>query len=197
MKWIAIAIVLFVISYTFISLYFRKPGPAHRPYQEARDRATVQRLESAGYQRAAAESEVPADGRSSAHAPKPPFAEVKPWFGGLSKELGEVLIDKPQLPLELSHVSAPAALLSNETYVIDFTCLLPDKSTSFAQTFLYVKDQELALVSSFEPIGSELQSRDRDCTVRVRIPPGTLKAGEYRLTLVGARGSQQWSLQVH
>jgi len=40
MKWVVVAIVVFVAGYTVVNLLFRKPGRAYRPYQDAQDRAT-------------------------------------------------------------------------------------------------------------------------------------------------------------
>ena len=51
MKWIVVAIVVFAAGYTAVNFYFRKPGKAYRPYQDAQDRATTARLLNAGWQR--------------------------------------------------------------------------------------------------------------------------------------------------
>jgi len=51
MKWIVVAIVIFVIGYTIVNVFFRKAGRAYRPYQDAQDRATTARLVAAGWQK--------------------------------------------------------------------------------------------------------------------------------------------------
>jgi hypothetical protein len=61
---------------------------------------------------------------------------------------------------------------------------------------VYVKEGEIAIVANFEKLSGELLARSRESTVLVTIPGGTLKPGEYRVTLVGSRNSRQWTLQV-
>src|SRR5438105_3708911 len=51
MKWIALAILLFIVPYTYLTLHFRKPGKAFEPYADLSKRANTARLLSAGYQR--------------------------------------------------------------------------------------------------------------------------------------------------
>jgi len=61
MKWVVLTIVLGLAAYTYLTLHFRKPGPAFQPYQDAVNRTTVSRLLSSGYQRIALAVERPAD----------------------------------------------------------------------------------------------------------------------------------------
>ena len=42
-----------------------------------------------------------------------------------------------------------------------------------------------------------LLARDREGTALLNIPPGTLKPGDYRATLVGEHASVAWTLHVH
>ena len=51
MKWVIIVIIAVLVPYTYLTLHYRKPGPAYRPYQDAQDRANVVRLLDAGYRR--------------------------------------------------------------------------------------------------------------------------------------------------
>ena len=70
MKWIVLTIALVIVPYTFLTLHYRKPGPAYRPYQDAQERANVVRLLSAGYQRITLPAQRPADpARGTATAP--------------------------------------------------------------------------------------------------------------------------------
>ena len=78
MKWVVLAIILSIGVYTFLTLKYRRPDRAFRPYQDLRDRANVHRLLDAGFQRIALEADLPADAltfessvRSSAAAGKP------------------------------------------------------------------------------------------------------------------------------
>ncbi|MBK9991076.1 MAG: hypothetical protein IPP19_10160 [Verrucomicrobia bacterium] len=196
MKWIALTILVFIVGYTFITLYFRKPGAGYQPYKDSKDRATVHRLEQAGYQRVTATISLPADPQRSAARLAQTFAPSQNTFGGLPSELSETLIDKPILPEGFASVAAPSSVAALMPYVFQFTCTLPDKKNTLDETYVYVKESEIAIVASFEKISGELLARSRECTVLVTIPGGTLKPGEYRVTLIGSRNSRQWTLQV-
>jgi hypothetical protein len=193
MKWVALAIVVSLGLYTFLTLYFRKSSPGYRPYQDSRDRATVTRLLSAGYQRIPATVERPADlQRASA-----PTASMETRLGGLPSELNETLVDKPALPDAFSNVIAPNEANALLPYSIQFTCTLPDYKRSASDTYVYRKGDELAIVANFEHLDGELLARSKELTLRVTLPGGSLSPGTYHVTLVGARESKHWTLQVH
>jgi hypothetical protein len=196
MKWIVISILVFIVGYTFITIHYRKPGAAHQPYKDAKDRATVQRLQEAGYQRIAATISLPADPKSSAARLGKTFATHQVIPGGIPAELAETLIDKPALPESFSSVAAPAEVASLMPYVFLFTCTLPDKKSTVEETYVYLKNNDVAVVASFEKIGGELEARSRENPVLVTIPGGTLKPGTYQVRLIGAQNSRQWTLQV-
>src|SRR6187551_364454 len=59
MKWIIVAIVIFVVGYTAVNFFYRKKGPAYRPYQDAQDRATTSRLLAAGWHKIPIETRRP------------------------------------------------------------------------------------------------------------------------------------------
>lgn len=196
MKWIVVAILVFMASYTFITLRYRKPGTAHQPYKDAKERATVQRLQEAGYQRIAATISLPAEPRNSIARLGKDFATHQIIPGGLPAELAETLIDKPALPEGFSAVAAPAEVPSMLPYSFQFTCTAPAKSDTVGETFVYLKNDDLAVVAGVEKIGGDLLARSRDNPVLVTIPGGTLKPGTYRVRLIGAQNSRQWTLQV-
>jgi hypothetical protein len=64
MRWIVVAILLFIPTYTYLTLHFRRPGPSFNPYQDMRDRADVIRLLKAGYRRVAIEATRPVESAS-------------------------------------------------------------------------------------------------------------------------------------
>lgn len=196
MKWIVLSIILFMVAYTFITLYFRKPGPGHQPYKDSKDRATVQRLEQAGYQRVAATISLPADPQRSAAKLGKTVAPSQNTFGGLPSLLSETLIDKPSLPEAFASVTAPSSVTALMPYAFQFTCTLPDKKNTLDETYVYVKEGEIAIVANFEKLSGELLARSRESTVLVTIPGGTLKPGTYHVRLIGAQSSPEWTLQV-
>ncbi len=190
MKWIVLAIALFIPIYTYLTLHFRRPGPMFSPYGDMRDRADVIRLLKAGYQRVAIEAARPADPVSLGRG------QTSPARGGLPDELGKTLIEKPLLPLEITSVSAAPSATAGIDYSIAFAYTLPDNKRQLSGAHVYVRPGELVVVADFEHLGGGLLARNRDGSALLTIPPGTLKPGTYRATLVGERASQSWTLQV-
>ena len=56
-----LAILAVVVPYTWLTLAYRKPGPAFQPYEDLRRQANVKRLLAAGYQRISLTAQRPAD----------------------------------------------------------------------------------------------------------------------------------------
>jgi hypothetical protein len=192
MKWIVLTITLVIVPYTFITLYYRKPGPAYRPYQDAQERANVVRLLSAGYKRITLAAQRPADPVRGA-----PAAPTTAALGGLPSSLVSTLVQKPLLPAEILAVTAAPSVSAVQSYAIQFTCTLPDNKQQLAGAELYVKDAEIIITPDFELLAGELLARSRESVILLTVPAGTLKAGTYRITLAGQRSSRIWTLQVH
>lgn len=192
MKWIVLAIVVTIVPYTFLTLRYRKPGPAFEPYADMKNRANVIRLLSAGYQRIPLAAQRPSEpmhlGVSGAIFPAP---------GGVPADLTRTLVDAPLLPLEIVNVQASDSLATGSTYPIQFTCTLPDNKQQLAGAQLYVKEGEIVITPDFETIGGELLARTRENVVLIIVPAGTFKPGSYHVTLAGTRTSRAWTLQVH
>jgi hypothetical protein len=190
MKWIVASILVFIPIYTYLTLHFRRPGPAFNPYQDMRDRADVIRLLKAGYQRVAIEASRPADDIREAGAPSLPAP------GGLPEDLRTTLIESPLLPLEVNAVSAAPTAVSAIDYriVLDYT--IPDNKRQLSGAHLYEKPGEIVIVADFERLAGGLLSRTRDGSALLDVPPGSLRPGTYRVTLVGERASRSWTLRV-
>jgi len=192
MKWIVLAIILGIGAYTYPTLHYRKAGPAFRPYADLKDRANTKRLLTAGFQRVNLDAELPADGSAGNAAPI-----AVPAAAGLPAALRESLVDVPQLPTEIVTVSAAPTANSMFAYPIGFKCTLPDNKQQLAGAALYVHGDELVIVPDFDRLSGGLLSRSRESVVRVTVPAGALRPGQYHVTLVGARSSRSWTLQVH
>jgi hypothetical protein len=197
MKWVAVAIVAFIIPYTFLTLHFRKVGPAFRPYEDTRNRVNNSRLLSAGYQRITLDAHRPAEPGKIVVLSLGGNAKDELALGGLPRELDETLIEKPILPVSIDRVTAAASISSSEPYSIQFTCSLPDNKEQLSDAHLYVKEGALVLVPSFEKLGGDLLARTRESTVVLNLPAAALKPGQYNVTLVGGQTSRRWTLQVH
>ena len=192
MKWIVLAIVLAIGPYTYLTLHFRKPGPAYLPYEDTKRRVTTGRLLSTGFQRINLEVERPADALHFA-----PPADLVSAPGGLPAVLADAIVDQPVLPVSIDQVGAAGSMVSTRSYTIQFTCSLTDNHEQLAGSQLFRRDGEIYIVPSFEKLDSGLLARTRDSSILLTVPAGLLKPGHYAVRLVGARSSRQWTLQVH
>src|ERR1700678_1014463 len=105
MKWIVVSILVFIPIYTYLTLHYRRPGPAFNPYRDMRDRADVIRLLKAGYQRIAIDASRPAEDIAATGG------ATSPAPGGLPDELRRTLVETPLMALEISSASAaPSAV---------------------------------------------------------------------------------------
>jgi hypothetical protein len=191
MKWIVVAILLIIVPYTFLTLRYRKPGPAFQPYEDMKNRANVARLLSAGYQRIALPAQRPADRTGTAGG-----AAVSPSAGGLPDDLRSTLVEPLLLPTDILSVTAAASASALLPYAIELTCALPNDKQQLNGAELYVKGEELVLAPTFERVDGDLLTRSRHAVVLVTVPPGALKAGRYRVTLVAERASRTWPLEI-
>lgn len=191
MKWIVLAILLAVVPYTLLRWFYRKEGPAFEPYQDIRNRANTARLVSAGFQRITLEAERPAEPRRSDGGVATTAAP-----GGLPEALDSTLVDQPQLAGEIRTVAAAPFASSFFAYPIDLTCTVPNEHQQLGGAYAYVRDGEIVVVAEFERVDGELLARTRNHLVRLTFPAGSLKPGNYRVLLVGARSSRAWSLEV-
>lgn len=191
MKWIVLAIVLAIVPYTIVTLRYRKEGPAFQPYEDMKNRANVARLLAAGYQRIPLPALRPADGPRTSGG-----AEVTTAAGGVPPDLRSTLVEPPLLPTEIVSVSAAPTANTLQPYSVQFVCTLPTDQQHLGGADLYVKDDELVLVPTFERVDGSLLTRTRQTVVLVTIPAGALRAGNYTMTLVSEHASRRWPLEV-
>jgi hypothetical protein len=192
MKWIVLAILLFIVPYTFLTLHYRKPGPAYRPYEDMKNRANTARLLSAGYQRVTLPARRPAD--SDVLVSSAPMNAAR---GGLPEELRTTLVAPPTLPADIVRVSAGPTASARMPYPIQFTCTTPDDKQQLAGAELYLKDDQIIITPDFELLTGGLLTRTRETLILLTVPPATLKPGRYQVTLAGRNSSRSWTLQVH
>jgi hypothetical protein len=190
MKWIVASILVFIPIYTYLTLHYRRPGPAFNPYRDMRDRADVIRLLKAGYQRVTLDASRPVDGGHGAPA------ATMPAPGGLPDDLRKTLIESPLLPLEVNSVAADATAVSAIDYPIVLDYTIPDNKRQLSGAHLYEKPGEIVIIADFEHLAGGLLSRTRDGSALLDVPPGALRPGTYRVTLVGERSSRSWTLHV-
>ncbi len=196
MKWVVLAIVVFVAGYTFVTLRYRKPNKPFEPYQDTKDRANTSRLLTAGYQRIAPGFTRPMEpGRTGAAGTGAAAVTAAP--GGLPADLTQALVDTPILPVSIDSVTAAARADAGQPYLIQFTATLADNTQQPAGGVLYRKGQEIVVVPTAEKLSGKLQSRNAGATVLLTVPAAALPPGEYRVRIAGSRTARAWSLQVH
>lgn len=192
MKWVVLAIVACLVPYTYLTLHYRKPGPAYAPYTDLRDRANTLRLLSGGFQRILLDASRPVDPSISLGT-----AATTTLPGGVPPALADKIVDPPRLAAAIGDVAASPNALVGSPYPIRFTCRLPDPRAQLGETYLYVRGAELFLLPGFEMLPGGLESRSTEITVSVSLPPQPLKFGLLHLTVVGAGSSKTWVVQVH
>ncbi len=192
MKWVVIAILAVIIPYTYITLRYRKPGKAFEPYHDMKDRAQTVRLLSAGFQRISLTAELPAE----SSAVRPAGATISRAPGGLPQVLQDTLLDKPLLAAEVDEVSAAPVAHALLHYTIDLRYTQPDHRQQLGGAEAYVQGEEIWIAPELEKLHGDLLARNRQNSVRLTFPAGSLKPGQYRVTALGASASRTWSLQV-
>lgn len=192
MKWVVLVIVICLGAYTFLTLRYRKQSPTFEPYEDMKTRANTVRLLSAGFQRIAVTAQRPADPTSV-----PGGAAIAEAGGGLPGVLRDSLIDLPTLPADYTRIAAAPRANPLLPYSIQFTCSVGDHHQQLAGAHVYVREDQVYIVPEFEKLSGELLARSRDSVVLLTVPPGVLKPGRYQVSLLGARASRTWALQVH
>lgn len=194
MKWVVLAIVIVIIPYTWLSLKYRKPGPAYEPYEDSKNRAMVLRLLNSGYQRIPVDADRP---DLPLRAPAPGSAAITRTAGGVPPGLGELLIDPPPLPVRYTLVSAPADIMDGQPCPVLFTAVLPDIHREPGGAEVYLRGGSIVIAPAVDSLEGDLNSRSLENPIRLVLPARSLKPGIYRVQLAGSAESVQWTLQVH
>jgi hypothetical protein len=155
-----------------------------------RTRVNTARLLAAGYRRFELPAERPTDNPPSAHN------TAFPAPGGLPADLSNTIVAKPLLPGDIVGAFASGVASSREDYRVLFRCTVPDDKKQLSGAELYVKGDTVIITPDFELLAPGLLTRSRDTLVLLTIPGGSLKAGDYRVTLVGEHTSRSWTLQL-
>ncbi len=195
MRWVVLAIVVFILGYTFLRLHYGKRGKPFEPYHDLGEQATTPRLLELGYRRIPVEIERTADPLPLARL-APAAAGVSNALGGLPAELADALAVKPGLPASINDVTAPCEAVAPGAYTLQFTCAQPDYRTQIHGVFLYRKDRQLFLLPDFEKMAGRLLARSKESVVLVSFATQSLPPGRYTITLCGDRTSMSWEFTV-
>ena len=193
MKWIVLAIVLFMVLYTVVNVYFRKKDPGYRPYQDAQDRATTARLLAAGWHKVQLETRRPVEKPDAAEA----TATIKREIAGLGPDLESKFAEKPKLVATIAHAAAPASVKHGGDYTIYFTVGVPSQKAQVGDLILYQRDHELVLIPSLENLpGKELMTRWDDANYCATFSTANLPAGHYTARIVSLAPAATWNFDV-
>lgn len=192
MKWIIVAILACIIPYTWLTIAYRKEGPAHQPYQDNKDLAQVLRLLESGFNR----FELSMTLLESPLYPSPGLAATEKLPGGLPPLLRDLLIDAPAIPPRVPMVAAPATSSAGAAYVFHFACAQAAEDEQPASAELYRRGSELVVIINHDADGESLQTRDINAVAEVNLPADTLEPGSYQITLLGERESRRWQLTL-
>jgi hypothetical protein len=195
LRWVVVAIVIFIGGYTFLRLHFGKRGRPFEPYHDLGGRAATQHLVELGYERVAVEIERPAEVLPAARF-APAVVEIDSVFGGLPAELDGAFAARPALPAHITAVTAPRETASTGTYALQFTCAQPDYHTQLDSVLLLRKGQQLFLLPDFPKLNGQLLARSKETVVLVRIPAQSLAPGRYTVTLCGEQTAKSWEFTV-
>ena len=193
MKWIVVAIVIFVVGYTAVNFWFRKPGKTYRPYQDAQDRATVARLLAAGWQKMPVDTRRPIEKPATDDTP----AAVTREFPGLGVDLADKFAEKPRLLATIDKVTAPAGVSHGDDYSLYFTASLSDLKAQVGELTLFRHGSELVLIPTLEGLpGKELMSRWNDSSYSATFSTTSLPTGRYSARIVAQGPAAAWSFTV-
>src|SRR5512142_2896107 len=181
LRWVVVAVVVFMIGYTFLRLHYGKRGRSFEPYHDLGEQATVAHLLALGYRRIPVTIQRPAE-VLPAERVAPAAAEILDTLGGLPAELNGALAFKPGLPEAINLVTAPGAVAATGDYRLQFACSQPDYSTQIRDAYLYRKDHQLFLLPDFEKMAGQLLARSKDSTVLASFPAQSLPPGRYNVT---------------
>lgn len=193
MKWIVVVIVVFMVGYTAVNFYFRKPGKAYRPYQDAQDRATTARLLAAGWHK------LPVDNRRPIEKPSADEGSAAITRGavGLGLDLAPNFAEKPKLLDSIDRVTAPASVTRGEDYSLYFTASLADQKAQLGELTLFHRGNDLVLVPSTERLpGKELMSRWNDANFAATFSTAALPPGRYTARVVAQGPAATWSFAI-
>jgi hypothetical protein len=192
MKWVVLAIVVFVAGYTLVNLWYRKPGPAFRPYQDMNDRATTVRLLNAGWRKLPAEVSRPTE------KPGPGLhASVTRGAPGLGAELAAAFAEPPVLAAAADRATAPDQVARGEPYRVHFNARLADQHLQLDRVEALVRGTELVLIPTLERLpGRELLSRWADADYLATVPTDRLEPGRYTVRLATRGPALEWTLEV-
>lgn len=192
MKWIALAIILFMAGYTVVTLQYRKPNKAYEPYSDLKERGQTRNLLTAGYQRIPVRIDRP----TNPHEPDS-TAKVTEGPGDIPGGLRDSLFDQPVMADSYEQLNATGHANTLMPYTFSVQTVTADQKQQIAAAYVYVRGDAIYIVPEVENLEGGLLTRNRSNRMRLIIPGGAFKPGTYKVILAGNKSSLIWPLQVH
>lgn len=202
MRWVALAIGLYVLAYTLINFGFRKTDPAHEPWAEAQERTTHRTVTASlhGWSRFTASVE-PA---SAASAPaRDAFAEVqtaptpKRLDRALPPELVALIPRRPSLHAGTPAIVAPASVHSGAALQLELGYGETASQPAFGEAMAYTKDHQLFIfVQDDDALIPGAAAVPPASSIAVRLPAGALAAGAWNAALYTREITFTWAFTV-
>lgn len=192
MKWVVLAIAVFIVGYTVINILYRKPGKGHEPAAEMRQRVSAARLKEAGWEIMPVSTRRPAEKIAGDDAP------ITRGVFGLGMDFNTTLVDKPALLRSIDQVSAPASVEPGADYTGCFTGSLSDLKYQLGDILLYRRGSDLVLVPIIEHLpGKELYSRWSDASYCFTFSTQAMPRGTYHVSLFAQGPAAQWTFRIN
>ncbi len=189
MKWIVLAIVLFIAGYTLVNVYFRKSGRAYRPYEDMANRVTTTRLLDAGWRKIDLPIRRPVE--------KAGFtgASVSRGGAGLGPNLAGLFAEPPVLAHSIDKATAPPTPRPGSA--VYFTASVTDQHWEVVRVQMLVRSHEVVLMPILEKMSAgEVLGRWHDADYAVELPLAELPPGRYQARLVSQGPAAQWNFEV-
>ena len=191
MKWVVLVIVLFVVGYTLVNIFYRKPGKDHEPAADMKQRATAARLKEAGWEKLTVSTRRPVEKMAGDDA------AISRGAFGLSLDFATALIDKPALLRSIDQVNAPDRVEAGADYTAMFTGSISDLKYQLGDIQLYRRGTELVFLPVIEHLpGKELYSRWKEADYSVSFSTRNFPPGTYQASLFAEGPSAKWSFQI-
>ncbi len=191
MKWVVLAIVVFIVVYTFVELRYRKTAKPHEPAAEMHEREAAARLQQAGWVK------LPVEVRRPVEPAPMSLAAIKHAGGGLGADLDSCFPEKPRLFKSIDEVSSPAFVRHGTDCVVYFTASMSDIIFQLGEVNLFQRGQDLMLVPTLDHLpGKSLFSRWDDARYAASFSTGTLPPGRYQVHLLASGRAAMWEIDV-
>jgi hypothetical protein len=199
MSWIAVIIVISLISYTVVTLTFRKPSSdSHLPYEEseAKNNAFLQ-PNLMGWDRLQTsilplptEKALLTDSISLSTSPTPSKLETI-----LSMDLVMVMSGRPNLLTSIEGLHAPESVQQGDSIILSFRLPNSTSAEQFYALDAYTKEADLHLFPQRADTSANPKTK-ADQQVTISQPETPLKPGIYNVHLYTAQTTYTWELQV-